>query len=83
MSEDLVMFEVDEEGHASDIRNVLKYANTTGMDAKEALDATRFTCNMCNRKFNGFSEMILHDITPEAHHWWCRQCYSEECMDDP
>ena len=82
MSNDLVLMEMHEDGPATDITNMVSMANTTGMDAKEALDATRHTCANCGYAAKGYSEVILKDVTEKGHVYWCRKCYSNSCKDD-
>ena len=82
MSNDLVLMEMHEDGPATDITNMVNMANTTGMDAKEALDASRHTCAKCGYAAKGFSDVILKDVTASGHAYWCRQCYSDSCRGD-
>ena len=82
VSTDNKVMEFDAEGKLVDTTNALTMANTTGFDADEALKAVESTCQVCCSKGFGHSRFILMNAEKE-HEYWCRQCYSDSCKDDP
>ena len=76
------MLEVDAKGDLVDITASLLMANTSGFDAHEALKAAQFQCKLCSAVGSGCSRFMLINAEKE-HEYWCRQCYSDSCKDDP
>ncbi len=58
-------------------------ACTTGFDADEALAPLSHKRDLCGESFVGISCMILMNVAAAGHTWWCRQCYSGDCKDNP
>ncbi len=83
MSSDLEVIEMQEDGTAVNITEVLLMANTTGMGAAETLSAARHSCNCCKRTNVHFSQCILVNVIGGPRITICRQCYVETVKDDP
>mgnify|MGYP002811312805 CR=1 FL=1 len=82
MSDDLAVIEMHEDGKALDITTVIRMANTTGMDAQEAGEATTHSCDSCGVSCLHLSGTILMGISEGRHAIFCRPCYSNVCTDD-
>ena len=83
MSSDLEVLEMLPVGSAVNITQVLIMANTTGMDAAEALSSTTHGCNTCRKTNIHFSKCIIVNIVGNKRTTLCKQCYMETVMDDP
>mgnify|MGYP000025575499 CR=1 FL=1 len=83
MSDDHTVIEIQPDGMAVDLTAAMAMACTAGFNADEALQAVSHTCVLCNEPKIGVSTVILLDVFEEAHVYWCRQCYSNSCRDNP
>ena len=82
MSEDLEGIEVQEDGKAVNITEMIRMADTTGMDARETVKSTTHSCDNCGATHIPFSQTILMEISEGKRTIFCRPCYAEACRYD-
>ena len=83
MSDDHVVIEIKPDGSTVDLTVAMAMACTSGFKVEVALAAVSHTCALCSEQKIGIPCVILMEGSAEGHIYWCRQCYSNHCKDDP